>query len=126
MENELKFFFDSYALIEIYKGSENYEKYKKAKIVTAYIHVYETYYNLRKECSSEEIEDFFQQLQKFCISLKFDWIKDATEFRLRNKKADLSYADCLGYIVAKELKIKFLTGDRQFEKLDNVEFTKKS
>ena len=124
MENELKLFFDSYALIEIYKGNKNYEKYKKVKIVTSYAHLYETYYNLRKESGIEEIESFFQHLQKFCISLKFDWIKDATEFRLKNKKADLSYADCLGYIVAKDLKIKFLTGDRQFKNLPNVEFKK--
>lgn len=124
MENELKFFFDSYALIEIYKGNENYEKYKEAKIVTSYIHVFETYYNLRKESSEEEIEDFFELLKNFCISLSFDWIKLATEFRIKNKRKDVSYADCLGYIIAKELKIKFLTGDKQFNDLPNVEFVK--
>ena len=33
-------------------------------------------------------------------------------------------ADCIGYILAKRLSIKFLTGDKEFEKLDDVEFVK--
>ncbi len=32
--------------------------------------------------------------------------------------------DCIGYIFAKQLGIKFLTGDKEFENLDNVEFVK--
>jgi len=124
MENGLTFFFDSYALMEIYKGNSNYEEYKKKKIVTSYIHVYETYYNLLKFESEENIEDYFNKLKSFCISLKFDWIKTATKFRHINKKKDLSYADCLGYTISKELNIKFLTGDNQFKDISNVEFVK--
>ena len=32
--------------------------------------------------------------------------------------------DCIGYILAKNIGIKFLTGDKEFENLDNVEFVK--
>ena len=38
------------------------------------------------------------------------------------KKFDLSYADCLGYVISKKLNIRFLTGDKQFKDLPNVEF----
>ena len=32
--------------------------------------------------------------------------------------------DCIGYIMAKKLNIKFLTGDKEFENFLNVEFVK--
>lgn len=117
-------FFDSYALLEIFKGNKNYEKYKKMSVVTSYLHLYELYYNLKKDCNEEEIKDFFQFLQNFCVDLDFDWIPKAVEFRFLYKTRDLSYADCLGYIISKGLGIKFLTGDNQFKDVPNVEFVK--
>ncbi|HIH17634.1 MAG TPA: type II toxin-antitoxin system VapC family toxin [Nanoarchaeota archaeon] len=118
------YFFDSYALIELYKGNKNYGAYKGIKVVTSFFQVYEIYYNLRKEFEESEINDFFKLLQNFCIELDFNLIPKAVEFRSKYKSKDLSYADCLGYIMAKELKIKFLTGDNQFRELPNVEFVK--
>jgi predicted nucleic acid-binding protein len=37
-----------------------------------------------------------------------------------NKKDKLSYTDCLGYALAMELEIPFLTGDRKFKGKKNV------
>ena len=126
MEDGLTFFFDSYALIEIYEKNINYEKYAKANAVTSYFQVYEVYHSLiRNNYSKEEIKDFFEFLQTLCIELNFEWIPKSVEFRKEYKKRELSYADCLGYIIARELKIKFLTGDKEFEDLPNVEFVRK-
>jgi uncharacterized protein len=127
MENELTFFFDSYALIEIYEKNLKFEKYAKVNVVTTYFQVYETYYSLiRNGYSKEEVNDFFEFLQSICIELDFDWIPKASKFKQTYKKRDLSYADCLGYVIAEELGIKFLTGDKEFESLPNVEFVKKN
>ena len=126
MENGLTYFFDSYALIEIYEKNPNYEKYAEANAVTSYLQVYEVYYILIKNSyDKEEIRDFFSFLQNLCIDLDFDWIPKSVEFRKIYKKRDLSYADCLGYTISKSLGIKFLTGDKEFEDLPNVEFVKK-
>ena len=51
-------------------------------------------------------------------------IQSAAEFKLANKSRNLSMADCIGYKLSEFLGIKFLTGDRQFEGLPNVEFVK--
>ncbi len=40
------------------------------------------------------------------------------------KKPRLSYVDCIGYVYAKHNNVPFLTGDREFAKMDNVEFVK--
>lgn len=119
-----RMFFDSYALIEIFNGNMAYEKYKKIKVITTYFQIYEVYYNLRKIYSDEEIIDFFNYLKSLCVDLDFDWIAKASDFRFRNKKQDLSYADCLGYVAAKSLGVKFLTGDKEFKGIDGVEWVK--
>ena len=58
------------------------------------------------------------------FDIQDDIIKQANEFRLNNYKRELSYIDCLGYILAKKRGFKFLTGDEQFKYFDNVEFVK--
>lgn len=121
---EVRYFFDSYALIEIFKGNLNYDKYADATTITTYFNLYEAYYSLKNKDISEGTEDFFNNVKTFCINLKFDWIKEATDFKIKHKKENMSYVDCLGYIISKEMNIKFLTGDKEFKDLDNVEFVK--
>ncbi|MEK6847316.1 MAG: PIN domain-containing protein [Nanoarchaeota archaeon] len=123
MDDEL-IFFDSYALVELYEGNINYAKFENMKAITSYLNAYETYYILRKKYPERDLDEYFQVLKKICTKLKFEWIKEAVEFRLNNKKKKLSYADCIGYTIAQELGIKFLTGDNQFKNLKNVEFVK--
>ncbi len=62
----------------------------------------------------------------FETSFSDDDIKEAMKMRLRLKagKTSLSYADALGYHLAKKLGMKFLTGDDAFKHLPNVEFVK--
>ena len=42
--------------------------------------------------------------------------------KLKKKGHNVSYADALGYYLALKNKLKFLTGDQEFEGLDCVEF----
>ena len=39
-------------------------------------------------------------------------------------KRKLSMTDCIGYMMAKQWGIKFLTGDKEFEDMENVEYVK--
>ncbi|MBI2660858.1 hypothetical protein HYX09_01165, partial [Candidatus Woesearchaeota archaeon] len=51
-------------------------------------------------------------------------IEEAAKFRLKMKKRNISMTDCIGYVISGKLKVKFLTGDKEFEHLPNVEFVK--
>ena len=51
-------------------------------------------------------------------------IKKAMKFRFSHKKQKLSTADCVGYVLARENDLKFLTGDKEFEGFPNVCFVK--
>ena len=44
------------------------------------------------------------------------------DFKTMHKK--LSIPDAVGYTIAKKHGVKFLTGDRDFENMENVEFVR--
>ncbi len=119
------FFLDSYAMVEIAKGNEKYKKYLNEDIFTSVFNLYELYCALMRDYSEEIAKEFFYQFKKYILQIKDEHIFEASKFKLKHKKKCFSYADCIGYIMAFNYNLKFLTGDKEFEKLDNVEFVKK-
>lgn len=115
------YFFDTYALVEIYRANKNYEKYKDSRFVTSYLNLIEFDYYLLKTKGDRNL---FNRLKEFTVEVEDEDVKKANEFKLEHKKKDLSFVDCIGYMIAKRAGIKFLTGDKHFENRDNVEFVK--
>lgn len=121
----LTFFFDTYALYELIEGNQNYEPYKKdMSMITTKLNLMELHYGMLRVYGKEKANEVFNLFLEFCIPFDDETIKQANEFRLLNKKRKLSYIDCIGYILAKKFNAKFLTGDIQFQDLENVEFVK--
>ena len=124
-----EYFFDTYALQEIEEGSENYAAYSgELGIVTTKLNLMELYHNYFKLKGKDAAELSFEHFKDFCLDINDDVFKEAAVMRAQLKKesksSNVSYVDCIGYVIAKKLKIKFLTGDREFETLENVEFVK--
>jgi predicted nucleic acid-binding protein len=126
MEEVNSFFFDTYALFQIMHISENYRKYTydEVHLVTTKLNLMELYYALLRTYGKEKAEEGFNFFNSFCVKYNDDVLKEAGEFRLKNYRRDLSYIDCIGYIIAKRMNVLFLTGDEQFKDFDNVEFVK--
>src|SRR3989344_4219620 len=122
-----EYFFDTYAIVEINKGSPNYIKYKEAKFVTTLLNLMEFYNVLLKKFDAEKSSNEFDFYLSGCVELNPSIIKEAVEFRAEfNNKNNfrISYVDAIGYIISLRLNIKFLTGDEAFKNLENVEFVK--
>ena len=119
------FFFDTYAFFEMIEGNKNYDQYLNGiSVVTTKLNLMELFYGLLKNYDEKIADEYYDELIKYTIEIDDDLIKKAMIFRLENKKKDLSYTDCLGYVLAKERNILFLTGDNGFKDLPNVEFVK--
>jgi len=118
----VKLFLDTFAIMEIIKGSPKYENYLDSELFTSLLNLYEMYYNLLKVSDETTAKEKFFQFKQFLIPIEDEHIFLASKFRLENTKLRLSYADCLGYAVAKDGGMLFLTGDRAFKNLENVEF----
>jgi predicted nucleic acid-binding protein len=119
-----KYFFDTYALFEILNNNPKYQKYLDADFAVSILNLYEFYYNLIKEDNSEEKARLeLNSLMPKSTGIIEEDIINSSNLKLKNK--ELSVPDCFGYVIAKRLKIKFLTGDKEFKNMDNVEFVTK-
>lgn len=118
-----KYFFDSYALFEVVYGNEKFIPYAKAGGVTTLFNIAELNYGLKKEKSFTEADEITDEFRASTIKVLWEDIRKA--MNLKTKHRHLSIPDAIGYIVAKRLGIKFLTGDEDFKDFDNVEFVKK-
>ena len=105
-------FFDSYAILEIVKGNPNYLRFG------------EVFYSLLKEVNAKTAKDVINKLNIDFLNIAEDIAIDSAIFRYKNKRKKLSYADCIGYITALRNNMRFLTGDKEFKGMKNVEFVK--
>jgi len=119
------YFFDTYALCEIFEGNPNYRNFATGVgIIITKLNLMEFYYSILREYNRQMADSCYELFNPYCIDLDDKTIKQAMVFKLLHKNKQLSYIDCVGYILARKKGIKFLTGDKEFETMENVEFIK--
>ena len=123
---QMMYFADTYALIEILETNPKYQKYLKAKLITAKSNLYELVVSfLKKGISPTVIREAYIIFTGNCVGIHDEDYFSAAAVKVTFSKKKLSYADALGYAMAKRRGIKFLTGDKAFKDLQNVEFITK-
>ena len=123
-----RLFADTYALIELLKGNPNYENYSQADLVSTEFNILELTYALFRDFGRDEATKVVKLIRykiKILSTEDSDYL-DASEFRKSANKTGkkLSLIAALGYSCSKKLGIKFLTGDREFIEMENVEYIK--
>lgn len=123
MGEALTYFFDTYAFFEIACGNEAYNPYvENAVSVTSEFNLYELHYNLLRRYGEKIANEYYDIFAEYRTAVSPEDIKAASAFRLERKRDDISYADALGYVIARRRGMKFLTGDKAFKNLPGVEF----
>ncbi|MBI5392881.1 PIN domain-containing protein [Candidatus Woesearchaeota archaeon] len=120
----LRYFLDTYAFIEIIKGNPNYDKYVECECYTTILNLYELYYQLLKSYGQEAADSYYSKYLSLKLEIKEEYIPKSALFRLNHKQQNVSYVDALGYTIALENGLIFLTGDKEFKNLPNVVFEK--
>ncbi len=118
------YFFDTYAIIEILKANPLYLKYKNSKVIITVLNLIELHYKLLRDFSEKLADEILSEYSKCTVTIDNAIIKEANEFKLINREKRLSMPDVVGYATALRYGVKFLTGDKQFKGLRNVEFVK--
>lgn len=123
---ELKeYFFDTYAFCEIIVGNPAYERFLTGvAIITTKLQLIETYYFLLRNYEEKIANKTYDKLLQYCIEIDDKSIKQAMKFKLKHAKKKLSYVDAIGYMIARNHNAPFLTGDKEFKGMENVEFVK--
>ena len=120
------YFLDTYAIIEILEGNENYKNYvfDKKQVMFTIFNLMEAHFYFLKNYGKAKANGVYDELKSLVVSVDDSIIKDANDFKLRNLRARMSFTDCIGYVSALKLNAKFVTGDYAFKNFDNVEFVK--
>ena len=121
------YYYDSYAIIEFLDKNQKYKDYftEHQGILTA-LNLMEVSYSLQKHFGFKSTADILEPFLPSVVTFDLYDIDAAMKLRLalKKKKLDISYVDALGYHLAKKHRVLFLTGDKHFEDLDNVELVK--
>ena len=122
------YYADTYALVEILRGSSAYERYAGEELVTNEFNLLELAYALTRDYGREKAVEVLRIVRAFITIVQptDEDYAEASALRIELKKQDenLSLIDALEYALAKRLKTLFLTGDREFKDLDGVEYVK--
>ena len=120
-----RFFIDTYALIEINKGSPRYKSYTSGiKVILNKLNIMEYILFLMREEREKQIEEAFRKLSRFNVDYSDEDLVAAAKMKFKFAREKLSFVDCIGYSIARRHNARFLTGDEKFKNKDNVEFVK--
>jgi len=118
------FFFDTYALIEIATGNKSYDSYLDFPYVVSALNIGEFYAYLIRAHGSKNAKEQLHSYDFEIVELTKELMTAVTEFKTEHSKKELSWADCIGYIAATQLKLRFLTGDKEFKGMEQAEFVR--
>lgn len=122
------YYYDTYAIIEFLDKNQKYREYftEHQGILTA-LNLMEVSYSLQKHFGFKSTAGHLEPFLPYVVTFDLADIDAAMKLRLaleKKEKLNISYVDALGYHLAKKHNVLFLTGDRHFKGLDNVEFVK--
>ena len=121
------FFADSYALIEILKGNERYIPYINGNLVTTEFNICEVTFAVCRDYP-DKTRQVMARVRKMVTLLSTtdgDYCEGAAMRRKTTGAGKkLSTIDCVGYAVSRRQEIPVLTGDREFEDIEDVEFVR--
>ena len=118
------YFADTYALIELFKGNPSYQSYLNHFLITTQLNLAEVYYHLLRHHDQQIADPYLILCRYGTTQITLPSIQYGMRFKLQYKKENPSYIDCIGYALAVEIGIKFLTGDSKFKDKPNVEFVR--
>lgn len=118
-----RFFYDSFSVLAYLSDSPGYVDYfEKNTGVLTRLNLMEIHYAILKAHGSRAAHDTLEAFSGYEIDFALSDVEGAMKFRLGHRHLNLSYADALGYFLARRTGVRFLTGDRVFKGLPNVEF----
>ncbi|MBI5035765.1 hypothetical protein HZC09_00325 [Candidatus Micrarchaeota archaeon] len=117
------YFFDTYATIELIDGNPAYAPYKDAAPAFTKLNLFEVYFYLLRTFGIDAADKFNSHNYDLALDFGPEVIREAAQLKFQVNR-NISMTDAIGYVIAGKLGLRFLTGDKQFEDLPNVEFVK--
>ncbi|MBI5393082.1 PIN domain-containing protein [Candidatus Woesearchaeota archaeon] len=113
---------DTYILMEIAQGNNNFLSYIQEDFVITSETLAEFVWVILRDQDEMTAEYWYQKLISYSNNVDASLLVEAMKFRHKHKQQKLSFFDCVGYIYSCHNKIVFVTGDKEFRSMKNVEY----
>ncbi len=123
--DEIEKCLDTYALAEIADENPKFKEYLNSPFVIADTTLAEFYSVLLREDGEKVADYWYKKLERYSLPVSKKILVEAVKFRYKYRKENISFFDAVGYIFSIKNGYLFVTGDKEFENLPNVEFKKK-
>ena len=117
------YYLDTNALAAIAEGNPKFVKFMEGDFIISDITLAEFYGIVLKEFNELTANYWYKKLSPYSKPADKLIMVKSIKFNHQNKK--LSFFDCVGYVFSVENNHTFVTGDKGFEKMANVELIKK-
>ncbi|HIH23807.1 TPA: type II toxin-antitoxin system VapC family toxin [Candidatus Woesearchaeota archaeon] len=117
-----EYFFDTYAIVELLDKNPAYAMYNGAQIRFTRLNVFEFYFFLLRQRGETAADSFISRARTLTVEYDDRTIAAAAKVKLVNRQ--ISMTDAIGYVTALRLGVKFLTGDKAFKGMRNVEWVR--
>ena len=114
-----------YALVEIHDGNPKFTPFLNEEIIITDLTMAEFYGVLYNRFDKITADYWNRKFKTFCVPVSQEILLKAAMLKVDLKKQGVSLIDCVGYTFALENNMDFVTGDKEFEKMKNVQFMKK-
>ena len=121
----MTYFYDSYAVLAYLSDNPSYRSYfEEDDGFLTKLNLLEIHFRLLSVHGARAAKQALQAFSRYLMDFDLEDTEKGMKVRqeLRDKRLNVSYADAMGYYLATKLGIKFLTGDKVFKHLSNVEF----
>jgi len=119
----MAYFFDTYAIIELMFDNPSYEKYRNFPVKLSILNIGEAYAVILRDKGKDRADRWLSCYNFELVEISPKIMARAVHFRFMHKNG-ISLTDAVGYILSIENNLKFLTGDKEFKEMENVEFVK--
>lgn len=112
-------------MMEIANEDINFIQYLNKDFVITETTLVKFFIVLLREGGEKVADYWFRKLEGYSVPVDKYVLKEAMKFKYEHKKQRISFFDAVGYIFSVKNGYLFVTGDKEFENLKNVEFRKK-
>jgi predicted nucleic acid-binding protein len=115
---------DTYALVEMHDRNSNYTHIFDNDWVVTELTLAEFYSVLLRKHNRKTAAFWCAKFMPFAVKIPLNTLLQAMHMKVECAKQNLSFFDCVGYIYAREHKMQFVTGDKEFKGKEGVLFIK--
>lgn len=114
-------FLDAYAIMEILDANPDFTPFLDDSVTSVH-HLYEIHIGVARLRDEETADEAYDAFRPRAVHPSDEDIRLAS--RLKRERRSWSQADALGYAMARNRDLVFVTGDKGFEGVEHVEFVK--